>query len=52
MHFRYHLLMAAFDKRKAKQKQSTVFIQVVLIHFIKVEQIHSLKYYDHLMIKT
>ena len=44
--------MAAFDKRKAKQKQSTVFIQVVLIHFIKVERIHSLKYYDHLMIKT
>ena len=31
--------MAAFDKRKAKQKQSTVFIQVVLIHFIKVERI-------------
>ena len=29
MHFKKHLLMGAFDDRKAKQKQSTVFVQVV-----------------------
>ena len=28
MHFKKHLLMAAFDDRKTKQKQSTVFVQV------------------------